>query len=192
MTKFETTIEGPAISQLHHRMTAAPKELFAPNDYQHLPALVHDLLYRHQTQFSAEVLAPFRDNPVKCPWYATCYLLLYLYSDNSFTSFKLAPEKLLKALQEKANELYSSGKNAIYVEDVDRREEFIRVALAAVNLRPQGETQIQAEDRLMTVSSFERKRVMEAAKIAEERAAQIREALAKQAALEAANKMSRE
>jgi len=192
MTRFDMSIEGPAISQLHHRMTAAPNDLLAPNDYQHLPALVHDLLYHHQINFSAEVLAPFRDNPVKCPWYATCFLLLYLYSDNSFSTLNLAPAKLLQALQEKARELYSSGKNTVYIEDVDRREEFIRVALAAVNLRPQGETEIQAEDRLITVSSFERKRVMEAAKAAEERAAQIREALAKQAALEAANKMSRE
>lgn len=192
MTAPGMTIEGPAISQLHHRMTAAPKELFEPDNQQHLPALVHDLVYRYQQDFSAEVLAPFRDSAVRCPWYSTCYLLLYFYADKSFAQLNIPPKKLLQSLQEKAKELYSSGKNTVYIEDVDRREEFIRVALAAVDLRPQGETQIQADDRLMTVSSFERKRVMEAAKAAEERAVQIREALAKQAALEAANKMSRE
>lgn len=185
-----TTLEGPAISQLHHRMTATPTDLLDLQDTQFLPALVHDLLYRHQQSFSHDLLMPFREKLNKCPWYKTCYLLLHLYADKSFT--QLNANKLVIALQEKSKELHAAGKNSIYVEDVDRREEFIRVALAAVDLRPQGETQIQAEDRLMTVSSFERKRVMEAARAAEERAAQIREALARKAAEEAANKMSRE
>jgi hypothetical protein len=187
-----TTLEGPAISQLHHRMTATPSDLLDLHDTQFLPALVHDLLYRHQQNFSHELLMPFRESLNKCPWYKTCYLLLHLYSDKSFAQSSLNANKLISALQEKSRELHAAGKNSVYVEDVDRREEFIRVALAAVDLRPQGETQIQAEDRLMMVSSFERKRVMEAAKAAEERAAQIRDALARKAAEEAANKMSRE
>jgi hypothetical protein len=187
-----TAFEGPAISHLHHRMTAAPSDLIESQDLKHLPALVHDLLYRHQQHFSYELLVPFRENPIKCPWYATCFLLLHLYSDQSFTKYTLDVRKLVKALEEKSKELYASGKNVVYIEDVDRREELIRVALAAVDLRPESESQAQAEDRLLMVSSFERKRVMEAAKAAEERAAQIREALAKKAAEEAANKMSRE
>lgn len=187
-----TTVEGPAISQLHHRMTATPSDLLELQGTQFLPALVHDLLYRYQKDFSHELLQPFRENLNKCPWYKTCYLLLHLYSDKSFVQCSMDVNKLVVALQEKSRELHAAGKNSIYVEDVDRREEFIRVALAAINLRPEGETKIQADDRLMMVSSFERKRVMEAAKAAEERAAQIREALARKAAEEAANKMSRE
>ncbi len=189
-----TAFEGPAISHLHHRMTAI-LSLVEPRDVKHLPALVHDLLYQHQQNFSYELLAPFRETSVKCPWYTTCYLLLHLYSDSSFLKHSLDARKLVKALEEKSKELFAStqsGKNTIYIEDVDRREEFIRVALAAVDLRPEGESPAQADDRLLMVSSFERKRVMEAAKAAEERAAQIREALARKAAQEAANKMSRE
>lgn len=187
-----TAHEGPAISHLHHRMTAISSALVEPQDMKHLPALVHDLLYRHQQDFSYELLAPFRDTNIKCPWYTTCYLMLHLYSDPSFSKHQIDASKWAKALEEKSKELFASGKNAVYIEDLDRREEFIRVALAAVNLRPEGETQSQAEDRLLMVSSFERKRVMEAAKAAEERASQIREALARKAAQEAANKMSRE
>lgn len=187
-----TAHEGPAISHLHHRMTAISSTLVESQDVKHLPALVHDLLYRHQQNFSYELLASFRESSVKCPWYTTCYLLLHLYSDPSFLKHRLDSKKLVKALEEKSKELFASGKNAIYIEDVDRREELIRVALAAVDLRPEGETQVQADDRLLMVSSFERKRVMEAAKAAEERAAQVREALARKAAQEAANKMSRE
>jgi hypothetical protein len=187
-----TAHEGPAISHLHHRMTAISPALVESKEIQHLPALVHDLLYLHQQDFSYELLAPFRETPVKCPWYSTCYLLLHFYSDKSFAKHKFDVHKWAKALEEKSKELFASGKNAVYIEDLDRREEFIRVALAAVNLRPEGETQSQAEDRLLMVSSFERKRVMEAAKAAEERASQIREALARKAAQEAANKMSRE
>jgi hypothetical protein len=68
----------------------------------------------------------------------------------------------------------------------------VRVALARVGLRPAGETIAQAQDRLMTLSSAERQRVMRAARAAEERARAIREALARKAAQESADKYTRD
>jgi len=59
-------------------------------------------------------------------------------------------------------------------------------------VRPAGETAAQAQDRLAAVSSGERLRVIEAARLAEERAREIREALARKAAQEAADKWTRE
>ncbi|HEY1052340.1 MAG TPA: hypothetical protein VGE39_21355, partial [Prosthecobacter sp.] len=79
-----------------------------------------------------------------------------------------------------------------FVTDPDRREEIVRVALARLHLRPAGETAAQAQDRLTSLSASERQRVIAAARAAEERAQAIREALARKAAEESADKYTRE
>jgi hypothetical protein len=79
-----------------------------------------------------------------------------------------------------------------FVSDPDRREELARLALQHLGLRPAGETEAQAADRLSTLDTVERDRVQRAARQAEERAQAIRAAMAKQAADEAAAQYSRE
>ncbi len=79
-----------------------------------------------------------------------------------------------------------------YITDADRREELVRLVLRDLGLRPAGESVAQAQDRLMTISTAERQRVLEASRQAEERARAVREAMAKQAAEEAAAQYSRE
>lgn len=76
--------------------------------------------------------------------------------------------------------------------DDERREEFARLCLAALELLPAGESPEKADDRLTTVSSIERQRVVKASKVAEERARKVREEIARKAAAEAAAKSSRE
>jgi hypothetical protein len=78
------------------------------------------------------------------------------------------------------------------VSDPDRREELARLCLNALGLRPAGETVAQAQDRLTTLSSAERQRVIREAQAAEARARQIREAMARKAAQEAAARYTRE
>jgi hypothetical protein len=78
------------------------------------------------------------------------------------------------------------------VTDPDRREELARLCLKQLGLRPMGETEAQAQDRLATLNTAERQRVIKAAREAEERARAIREAMAQQAAQEAADKWTRE
>ena len=79
-----------------------------------------------------------------------------------------------------------------FVTDVERREELARFALARLGFRPQTETRAQAEDRLSSLSAAERARVLSAARVAEERARAVREALARKAAEESADKYTRE
>ena len=79
-----------------------------------------------------------------------------------------------------------------FVSDADRREELARLALRDLGLRPAGESVAQAQDRLTTISTVERQRVLAAARAAEERAQAVREAMAKKAAEEAAAQSSRE
>ncbi|MBP7601669.1 MAG: hypothetical protein KA750_09995, partial [Thermoflexales bacterium] len=59
-------------------------------------------------------------------------------------------------------------------------------------LRPAGESVAQAQDRLATLNTAERQRVIQAARAAEERARAVREAMARKAAEEAAAKYNRE
>jgi len=80
-----------------------------------------------------------------------------------------------------------------FVSDPDRREELARLALEVLALRPAGENEAQAADRLTTLSSAERRTVVQAARAAEERARAIRAAIAaRKAAAEADAKAIRE
>jgi hypothetical protein len=78
------------------------------------------------------------------------------------------------------------------VSDPDRREELVRLCLKTLGLRPAGESVAQAQDRLTTLSSLERQRVVLAARAAEERARAIREAMRRKAAEEAVARYTRE
>ncbi len=76
--------------------------------------------------------------------------------------------------------------------DPDRREELVRLALKCLNLRPKGETIAQATDRLTSLDSVERDKVIRKTRDAEARARRVREEMAKKAAEEAAAKPTRE
>jgi hypothetical protein len=79
-----------------------------------------------------------------------------------------------------------------FVADPDRREELARLCLKELGLRPAGETVAQAQDRLATLNTAERQRVIAAARAAEERAREIRRKMAEEAAREAEMKTMRE
>jgi hypothetical protein len=89
-------------------------------------------------------------------------------------------------------QLASLAQAQTFISDADRREELARLALRDLGLRPAGESVAQAQDRLATLNTAERNRVMAAARQAEERARKVREAMAKKAAEEAAAQYSRE
>lgn len=89
-------------------------------------------------------------------------------------------------------DLDTAASAAAVVGDVERREELARRILAALGLVPAGETAAQAADRLATLDSVERARVLAATAEAERRAAAVRQAMHEKAAAEAAAKASRE
>jgi len=95
-------------------------------------------------------------------------------------------------LSEGLTELSGFTPAPLFVSDPDRREELARVCLKTLGLRPAGESVAQAQDRLTTLSTAERQRVILAARQAEERARQIREAMARESAREAEMKAMRE
>ena len=105
---------------------------------------------------------------------------------------ELASDMWSLLLGEKLGELSRMLRPEMTVTDPDRREELVRVSLNALGLRPQGESVAQATDRLTTLDSVERERVVRKTRAAEARAREIREQMAAQAAEEAAARYSRE
>ncbi len=116
----------------------------------------------------------------------------WLLAEPWFAQAGLEQAHVLSLLTSGASELAQHVAVEKLVRDVERREELARFALARLGYRPRGETVAQAEDRLTSLSAAERARVLSASRQAEERARQVREALARKAAEEAADKYTRE
>lgn len=100
--------------------------------------------------------------------------------------------KIARLLSTGLAELASAVSPTKTVSDPDRREELVRICLRELGYRPEGETQQQSTDRLNTLDSAERIRVIRKTRAAESRARKIREAMAKKAAEEAAARYSPE
>jgi hypothetical protein len=151
------------------------RDLGAPPDPSVLPA------------FEASGSAEVERNRLQLVLVA-CWLLY----DPWFRERRRDGREASRFLREDLAELAPLVKAARLVSDPDRREELARLCLKALGLRPAGETVEQAQDRLTTISTLERQRVIRASRAAEERMRQIREAMKKKAAEEAAAKLRRE
>jgi hypothetical protein len=90
------------------------------------------------------------------------------------------------------NDLATVLRPEAVVTDPDRREEFVRLCLKHLGLRPSGETLAQAADRLTTLDSVERDGVIRKTRDAEARARAIREKMAEEAARAAAQRYTPE
>lgn len=191
--------EGPPLERLTRRLTDTPSEfLEEPRIGSHgrvnVLAVANDLLRQMGAPPLDEAQASLlRSSDPKADRNRLAITLItaWLLADPELCRRQYAnaaPELLTAG----AKELAAFVPSARFVNDPDRREELARFALAHMGLRPAGETEAQAQDRLTTISASERARVVKAAQAAEERARQIREALAKKRAEEGADKWSRE
>lgn len=191
-------VAGPPLEPLLRRLIDTPPDFMnAPHTRKggHVAtaALVVDLIALHGGRATLRDLAPFMpgadtdSNRLIVAAIATWWL-----SADELSQLRLEKARLLAALNEAVSELACAASAERYVGDPDRREEFARVLLDRLGLLPEGETLAQAQDRLSSVSSLERRRLLEASRAAEARARAIREALARKAASESADKWTRE
>ena len=74
------------------------------------------------------------------------------------------------------------------IADPDRREELVRFCLDQFGIYPRGETATQSADRLISLNSVERQRILQATADAQKRAREIREAMTRKQALESASR----
>jgi hypothetical protein len=79
-----------------------------------------------------------------------------------------------------------------WVEDDDRAEEFIRLALKRCEIIPAGETETEAADKLEALDTLQRQEVLRESHDAYERMREIRRQMAEKKAREAANVYGRE
>ncbi|HEU0301101.1 MAG TPA: hypothetical protein VFR37_16675 [Longimicrobium sp.] len=191
--------EGPVLESLTRRLAETPEDFLGEPRIGaagrvHTAAVVGDLLRAMGGAAPAGELRRFHgaDPRADRNRLSIALVLCWLLADEWFARASLPPGMVLTLLDGESRELAAQSPAAKFVADPDRREELARLALARLGYRPAGETPAQAQDRLTTLSSAERARVMRAARAAEERAREIREALIRKAAEESADKWGRE
>lgn len=192
--------EGPQLDALLHRLAECPSEFLAAStdhsaassdDSVRLVAIVCDLLRKFSPssppERNATLLSSLRG---RTPAAASLTgIVCWLLDDPWFTSLPDANGAMVTFLNRPIlNELSQLVRPDRFVNDPDRREELVRLCLAHLELRPLGETIAQAADRLTTLDSRERDRVLRETAAAEKRAREIREAMALKRAQEAASR----
>jgi hypothetical protein len=187
--------EGPALETLLLRVADTPEEFLAePRRGRKgrvcVDAVASDLCRLHGVEPDPDELSRLVKEGTRNSL-AVTLLLCWLLADESLR--RNGPlEGLVPLLSESARELAEHTASKAFVHDTERREELVRTALARLELVPSGETPEQAQDRLTSLSASERARVLAASRAAEERARAVREALARKAAEDSADKWSRE
>ena len=190
---------GPSVAALVHRSTACPADFLAPpraagTGVVAVAAVMGDTFRDLGAELPADWVArlepPAADVTTR-NWLQACLVTSWLVADEVWRGL-LAAEQLLRFMDVDLHRLAALVPGDALVRDPDRREELARLLVRAVGLTPEGESEAQATDRLSTLDSVNRTRVEEEARAAEERAREVRAALARQAAEEAAARASRE
>jgi hypothetical protein len=195
--------EGPLLESLTRRLAECPADFLAePRDSSgngavYVAAVVYDLIRDlGGAPLTKEQLAAFefknRKSKEDRNRLRVTLVASWLLHDAWFLYRGQFAAQAYFFLTEGLKDLASLTQVEALVADPDRREELARLCLKALNLRPAGESEAQAEDRLVTLDSVERSRVVRETRVAEERARLVREELARKAAEEAASVYGRE
>jgi hypothetical protein len=192
--------EGPTLESLMRRLAECPAEFLADPligsaGTIHVAAVVSDLLTDlGGAPLSAKGRAAFQatDRRKHLNRLRVVLVAAWLLHDPFFRAEHRFGPAAQTFLADGLTELATLVAAPQLVSDPDRREELARLCLQALGLRPKGESVAQAQDRLTTLSSVERQRVIAKARAAEERARAVREAMARRAAQEAAARYSPE
>jgi hypothetical protein len=191
--------QGPTVESLTRRLLDTPGDFLAvPFVRQrgaiNVAAVVSDLLMAYGgPSFDTTTAQPFRpaDGPTVRNELSCVLVAAWLLQDPWFVARGPTAEAY-RFLATGLRALAAHVPAPLLVSDPARREELARLTLAALGLVPDGETPAVAADRLATLDSVERARVVAATAEAERRAEAVRQAMHDKAAAEAAAKASRE
>ncbi len=194
-------MDGPPLEVLLRRLAECPPDFLAeprqgPAGVVDVAAVVADLLRDlgggPLTAKQAETFRPAKETKARRNRLRAVLVAAWLLHDPWFRERRTFAESALAFLAHGLDDLAGLVAAPLLTTDPDRREELVRLTLKALGLRPAGETEAQAQDRLATLDSAERQRVIREAQEAEKRAQAVREAMAKKAAEEAAARYMRE
>ena len=101
-------------------------------------------------------------------------------------------KKMILSLMPKLTKLNRIVKARNFIDDVERREELSRLLIKSFNMLPEGESKAKASDRLTTLDSVERQKMIEQTRKAQERARKIKEELERKERERMASQMMRE
>lgn len=190
---------GPPLEPLLRRLAETPDEFLGEPKIGRqgtvaVSALVYDVLSDLGVSPDSDLLAQFasKATPDQRNVLKLVMIAMWLLADEKFSTLKLGREALAKLLRQSLPELAAQSVSDHYVRVDQRREELVRTVLARLGYRPECESEEQASDRLSRISSTEHARLLRASRAAEERAREVREALARKAAQESADKWTRE
>jgi hypothetical protein len=192
--------EGPRLETLTRRLAECPADFLAEprvgsSGVVQVAAVVSDLL----SDLGGDPLSPEQarlfqagGTPPERNRLRLVLVASWLLHEPSFKGQAEVAQRAMALLTAGLSQLAELVSAPQFVGEPERREELARWCLMALDLRPAGETLAQAQDRLTTLNSIERQRVIKAARQAEARARQVREAMAREAAKEASLKAMRE
>ena len=189
------------LETLLRRIAETPPEFLEPpfigrSGMVHVGAVVHDTLMElggpEPTIEQLRTFAPAKADEIEKRRLRLALVTCWLFGERGFRSRDLGARAWAFLNGAELRELAGLVDAARLIADGDRREELARLALRALGLRPDGETAAQAQDRLATVSSVEAARLFRESQAAEQRAREVRDAMARKAAQEAADKAYRE
>ena len=194
-------LEGPPLELLLKRLSDCPPEFLetctSRQGDQQLTAILADHFRHYGPQvWSAERARSWRQMLAKFPehhqaprhWGLLAIAIWLIHDDWFLERAELFELGWTWLLCEELGQLSLLIKPTTFIDDPDRREELARLCLAAHGLRPAEESLLQARDRLSTLDSVERQRVLQATAAAERRAREVREAMARRKALESASR----
>ena len=193
--------EGPSLESLVRRLAECPSEFVetctTSTGSKQLTAIVADH-FRSLSGFTWNadrfaLLSAYdcssRDKTKHLRWWGVVSIATWLVHDRYFLERpELGELSLSWLLSDPLRQLAQLVRPNQFIEDPDRREELARLCLDAHQLRPAGEDPKQAADRLATLDSVSRQRILQETAEAERRAREVREAMARQRAMESASR----
>jgi hypothetical protein len=189
--------DGPPLESLLRRLSECPSEFAAAcqgaNGHVALIAIVCDHFRAQSAKDSDPFWSQLRSNRMKSSrpenYFAILSIATWLLG---YEWFEEHPETSQPSWRWLTSDSLGAFANLVKapdcINDPDRREELVRLCLASMDLRPRGESHEQSMDRLTTLDSVERHRILSATVAAERRAREVREAMAKKQALESASR----
>ncbi len=190
---------APPIERLVRRLSECPDDFLAPpaiggRGVVSVAAVVGDTLRAAGSELPGDWVArlsPDQADTSSENWIRACLVSCWLVTDDALRPLVPGAE-LLHFLSDDLHRMAALVRAEVMVSDPDRREELARILLRSIGVPPGGETDEQAADRLATLDSASRLRVEQEARQAEERAREVRAALERKRAEEAAARASRE
>ncbi|HOF01471.1 MAG TPA: hypothetical protein PK385_10100 [Spirochaetota bacterium] len=194
--------KGPSINYIDLRISELPPVFLnipeVIDGFTTTSIILSDLLYEifGKPMERSEINGSFTSIKSDLNYLKIIQIICYILNDKWFRDYFKSNMNKIDALKHflftDLAEYSKINKAERFVYDGEGREELSRLLFKSLTLIPEGETEAEAKDRLASIDSIERKRVIELSKQSQKRVKELQEALTRKEAEEAASKMTRE